>query len=88
MPQVGGDLDLLEEPVGAEDSSQLRTKDFDSDRPVVLEVLGEIHRGHATGAKFFLDGVAVCEGGFETVEKVGHCVLAPLATLLEYGLGS
>ncbi len=25
---------------------------------------------------------------FETVEKLWHCVLAPLATVLEYGLGS
>jgi hypothetical protein len=28
-----------------------------------------------------LDGVAVGEGGFEAVERVWHCVLAPLATL-------
>ena len=36
---------------------------------------------------FPLDGVAVGEGGFEAVEKVWHCVLAPLVTVLEYGLG-
>ena len=29
------------------------------------------------------DQVAVREGGFETVEKLWHCVLAPLATVLE-----
>ncbi len=29
---------------------------------------------------FVLDGVAVGEGGFETVEEIRHCVLAPLAT--------
>ncbi len=32
--------------------------------------------------------VAVGEGGCESVEKVWHCVLALLATLLEYGFGS
>ena len=37
---------------------------------------------------FSLDGVAVGEGGFEAVEKVWHCVLAPLATVLEYWFGS
>jgi len=31
--------------------------------------------------------LAVGEGGFEAVEEVWHCVLAPLATVLEYGVG-
>ncbi len=35
-----------------------------------------------------LDGVAVGEGGLEAVEKIWHWVLALLATLTEYGLGS
>ncbi len=39
------------------------------------------------GAKFTLDGAPVREGGFEAVEKVWHCVLPLLATVLEYGLG-
>ena len=38
---------------------------------------------HAARTKFFLDGVAVGEGGFEAVEKLWHCFLAPLATFLE-----
>ena len=50
---------------------------------LVLEVLGQVHRGHATNTDLPLDGVAVGEGGFEAVEKVWHCVLAPLAMLLE-----
>ncbi len=37
--------------------------------------------GHAPSTDFPLDGIAVGEGGLETVEKVRHCVLAPLATL-------
>ena len=55
---------------------------------VVFQILREVHRGHAAGPQLVLDGVAVGEGSFETVEKVRHYVLAPLATLLEYGLGS
>jgi hypothetical protein len=50
---------------------------------VVFEVLGEVDGGHAAGTKFFLDGIAVGEGGFEAVEKVRHCVLASLATVIE-----
>ncbi len=42
---------------------------------------------HAASADFPLDGVAVGEGSFETVEEIWHCVLAPVATVLEYGLG-
>ena len=33
---------------------------------------------------FALNGIAVCERGGESVEKVWHYVLAPLATILEY----
>ncbi len=54
---------------------------------MVLKVLGQIDRGHAARAEFFLDGVAVREGGLEAVEKVRHCVLAPLAAVLEYWFG-
>ena len=54
---------------------------------LVLEVLCEIDRGHAASAEFFLDGVAVGEGHFQAVAEVWHCVLASLATVLEYGLG-
>ena len=46
--------------------------------------LGQVDRGHAAFTKLTLDGVAVGEGGFETVENVWHCVLALLATVLEY----
>ncbi len=42
--------------------------------------------GPAARAEFFLDGIAVGEDGFEAVEKVWHCVLARLVTVLEYGL--
>ncbi len=33
-----------------------------------------------TSSKFFLDGVAVGEAGFETIEEICHCVLGPLGT--------
>ncbi len=68
--EPGGDLDLAQETLPTEDSSQLRAKDFDRDRPVMLDVLGEVDRRHATGTEFPLDGVAVGEGGGEAVEQV------------------
>ncbi len=49
---------------------------------VELQVLGKVDRRHTPSTDLPLDGVAVGEGGFKTVE-VRHCVLAPLATVLE-----
>ena len=67
MLQVGGDLNLLEEPLGAQHGGQLGPEDLDRHFSVVFEVLGEVDRGHAARAEFFLDDVAVSEGGFEAV---------------------
>ncbi len=59
----------------------------DRDLAVVLQVLGKIDVRHAARAKFFLDGIAVGERDFESVNQIWHCVLALLGTVLEYGLG-
>ena len=45
---------------------------LDGDLAVVLQVLGEVDRGHAARANLPLDGVAVGEGGGEAGELVGH----------------
>ena len=88
MLETGGDFDLFEEPLCAEYGCEFGTQDFHRHLAVVFQVLGEIHRRHTTSTDLALYGIAIGEGGFETVEKVRHCVLAPLATVLEYGLGS
>ena len=49
----------------------------------MLQVLCQVHRCCPATTEFALDGVAVGEGGFEAVEKVWHCVLALLVTVLE-----
>jgi hypothetical protein len=38
----------------------------------VLEVLGEIHRGHPTVTQLALDLVAVGEGGLEAFQVIRH----------------
>ncbi len=88
MVELGGDLDFAEEPLGADSRGEFRAQDFDRDVTLVLQVPGEIDDGHAARAQFFLNGIAVGEGGFQAVEKVWHCVSAQLATVLEYGLWS
>ena len=83
--EIRGDLDLLEKTLRAEDGGELGAQHLHRHLAVVLQVLSEVDGGYAAGADLPLDGIAVGKGGGETVEKVGHCVLALLATVLEYG---
>ena len=48
MLEVGGDLDLGEEAVAADDGAELGMQDLDGDLAAVLEVFGEVDGGHAT----------------------------------------
>ena len=68
MLQVGGDLDLLEEPLRADDRGQLGAQHLERHLAAVLEILGEVDRGHATRAQLPLDAVAIGEG----VREAGH----------------
>ena len=70
--EVGGGLDLGQEPLGAEDGGQLGAQDLERDLAVVPHVVRQVHRGHAAGAQLALDDVAVGEGGGEAAEGVRH----------------
>ncbi len=59
MLQVGRDFDLFKEPLGSEDRGQLGPQYLDRDLAMVFQVLGEIHRRHAAGTRFFFNGIAV-----------------------------
>ena len=72
MVQGGGGPDLPEEPVGPDGQGQLRTQDLEGHLAPVLEVLGEVDRGHPAGPELPLDLVPIgeCEG--QAVAVVGH----------------
>ena len=72
MGELGGDLDLAEESLGAERGGQIGTENLERDSAVVLEVVGEIHHGHPAPTQFPLDDVAVGEGGRKPLQQVGH----------------
>jgi len=75
----GGDgPDLAQEALGADDGGELGAEDLDGDLAAVLQVLGQVDRGHAALAELALDAVAAAEGGGE---RVGHC------GCLRWGLG-
>ena len=71
MLQVGGDLDLGEEAVAADDGTQLGMQDLDRDLAAVLQVLGEIDRGHAALAELAVEAIAIGERIGEAVEHAG-----------------
>ena len=51
---------------------QVRSKDLDRHLAVVLEVLGQIDRGHATGPELALDLVAVSQGGGQALQGLSQ----------------
>ena len=58
MLQTGRQPDLALEALGAETRGQLGVEDLERHRPVVPEILREIHRGHAAPADLSLEAVA------------------------------
>ena len=62
MLELGGELDLAEEALGADDRGELGVHHFERDRAVVSEVVGEIDRRHAARAELALEAVAGGEG--------------------------
>ena len=72
MLQRGGGPDLGDEPLGADGGGQLRLEDLDRDLPIVLQVLGEEHRGHPSFAQLAFDPVTIGEERGEPLGDVSH----------------
>jgi hypothetical protein len=62
MLEPGCDLDFPQETLRAEDVGQLRAKHRAVDHTAVLEVAGEIDRGHASAPKLALECVVFAQG--------------------------
>ncbi len=74
MLQIGGDLDLLQEPLGAEHGRQLRPQHLDRHLAVVAvaQIVGKVDRSHPPLTERTLDAVTVREGGGEPGQLFGH----------------
>ena len=72
MLEVGGELDLGQEPLGADHGGELRAQHLERDLAVVLQVLRQVDRRHAAGADLAFDPVAVGEGYLEPALELGH----------------
>ena len=72
MIELRGGLDLAEEALGAQRGRQLGAQYFDGHLALVFQVTSEVDRGHAAGAEFVLDGVAVRECCGESLYRITH----------------
>ena len=72
MLEVGGGLDLLQEPRSPDDRRELRVHDLDGDFAIVARVVGEVYGGHAAGAQLALEGVAVGHGFLQAIKRISH----------------
>ncbi len=53
----------------------------------MLDVLGQIDRGHSAGTEFMLDGIAVGQGFGEAVE-IGHLAMGYGLSAISYQLSA
>ena len=70
--QVGGDLDLGQEPLAADHGGELGVQHLDGDLAAVPQVLGEVDDGHAALADLAVEAVAVGQGRGEAVRRGGQ----------------
>ena len=64
--------DLALEALWPQRGGQLWMQDLEGDLAVVLEVVCEVHRGHATPPQLTLEPVAVSQATLEALGKVGQ----------------
>ena len=72
MLQPGRDLDLPEEALRTERRRELGVEHLDRDHAVVLEVTGEVYRGHTPAPELALELVAFGEGLGQGGVGYGH----------------
>ncbi len=70
--ELCGGLDLREEPLAAQRSTEVGVKHLDGDVAVVLDVVREEHRRHSAGADLTADVVPSGECCLETLEGRRH----------------
>src|SRR4051812_39782126 len=70
MLQAGGELDLAEKSLGAGGLDHFRVKHLEGHRPIVAEVVGEIHHRHAAAAELALDAVLPGERSLKPTQSI------------------
>jgi hypothetical protein len=82
--EIGGELDLGQEALGADDGRELGAQHLHRDPAVVAEVLGEVHRGHAARADLVLEAVMAGQRTRDSRRQAAHgCSSRPRAPWAE-----
>jgi hypothetical protein len=71
--EAGRQLDLVLEAPRAERRRELGMEDLERYEPVVLEIAGEVDRGHAAPPELLLEQVSVGQSGFEMIYSTSQC---------------
>jgi hypothetical protein len=64
--------DLLVESFGSEDGREIRAQDLERDWAEVLEIAGEVYRGHSTAPELSLERVSVGEKRLKEGQRLRH----------------
>jgi hypothetical protein len=70
MLKPGGQPDLPQESLGPKRSGQIGVEHLERNQAVVLQVMRQIHHGHAPVAELALDGVAVVQGRLQPMLQI------------------
>ena len=72
MLEPRGDVNLAQEALGAQAGGQLGAQHLEGDLPLMAEVVGEVHRGHAAPPELLQERVAVAQGVSKLRVDSGH----------------
>jgi hypothetical protein len=68
--QAGGDPDLLEKPLRADEPGELVPDNFEGDRTSVPEVLHQVDHGHAATAQLALEPIPLGQGRSQSRQRI------------------
>ena len=72
MLQAGSEPDLALEPLGAQYRRPFGMQHLQGDRSVMLQVTGQVDRGHTPAPELSLEGVSMRQSLGERLLGVGH----------------
>ncbi len=84
--QIRRQLDLGEEPLGADHRGELGTHELERDLAVVPEILGQVYGRHSAGPDLAFDPVAVRQRALEAAEELGHVCSGWVGALKDGGV--
>jgi hypothetical protein len=73
--QLRRKADLAQEPLRPQGGGNLGAQHLQGDRPIVLEVMGVVHRRHPATTELPVNPVLTCQRSLQTFEQPVHATL-------------